>query len=87
MPERCMLKFKDLKARRIAENYPRLKVLIDHWDFPKGFWTGPNSHCWWEDTVEAWLASRPTERPERRGPKKVRRPVTQSGRKGNRVST
>jgi predicted DNA-binding transcriptional regulator AlpA len=75
--ERRLLKFKDLKARRIAENYPRLKELIDNWGFPKGFWTGPNSHCWWEDAVLAWLETRPTERP----PARSKRDGTSSGRK------
>ena len=67
--ERRLLKFTDLKERRIAENHPRLKDLIEKQGFPPGFWTGPNSHVWWEDEIEAWLAACPTERPPRPGTK------------------
>ena len=63
MSGRKLLKFADLKERRIAENHPHLKELIDKWGFPSGFWTGPNSHRWWEDEIENWLNARPTERP------------------------
>jgi hypothetical protein len=63
--DRRLLKFADLKRRRIAENHPRLKDLIENQGFPPGFWTGPNTHVWWEDQVEMWLAACPTERPPR----------------------
>jgi hypothetical protein len=63
MSGRKLVKFNDLKDRRIVENHTRLKDLIEKQNFPPGFWTGPNSHVWWEDEVDGWLAACPTERP------------------------
>lgn len=65
MTARKLLKFNDLKQRRICENHTRLKELINKQGFPPGFWTGPNTHVWWEDTVLEWLDACPTERPPR----------------------
>jgi hypothetical protein len=65
MSGRRLLKFKDLKARRIAENHPYLKTLIEEFGFPPGFWPSPNTHVWWEDEIETWLKKCPTERPSR----------------------
>ena len=62
-PSRRLLKFSDLKQRRICENHVRLRDLIEHQGFPRGFWTGPNTHVWWEHEVEAWLEACPTEKP------------------------
>jgi hypothetical protein len=65
MSGRKLLKFADLKARGICENHTRLKILIEKQGFPPGFWTGPNTHVWWEDAVLEWLDACPTERPLR----------------------
>jgi Prophage CP4-57 regulatory protein (AlpA) len=61
--DRRLIRFAHLKARGICENRERLAYLIEKQDFPRGFWTGPNSHVWWEHEVDAWLKSCPTERP------------------------
>jgi hypothetical protein len=66
MTRRSLIKFDDLKDRRICENHTRLKDLITNQGFPPGFWTGPNTHVWWEEEVDVWLASCPTKRPSRR---------------------
>lgn len=65
MSARKLIKFNDLKERRICENHTRLKELIEKQEFPSGFWTGPNTHVWYEDEVDAWLDACPTERPPR----------------------
>jgi hypothetical protein len=64
MPERKLVKFSDLKNRGIVENHTRLRDLIEQQNFPPGIWTGPNSHRWWDDEIEAWLSACPTERPQ-----------------------
>jgi hypothetical protein len=66
MTGRKLIKFAGLKLRNVVTNHPHLKDLIDKEGFPPGFWTGPNTHVWFEDEVDAWLDSRPTERPPRR---------------------
>jgi hypothetical protein len=63
MTARKLVKFKILKQRGIVDNHTRLKELIEDQGFPPGFWTGPNTHVWWEDEIETWLETRPTERP------------------------
>jgi predicted DNA-binding transcriptional regulator AlpA len=70
---RRLVKFNDLKARQIAKNHPSLKDLIEKHGFPPGFWTGPNTHAWWEDEVEMWLAARPTTRPTEWSPRPRRK--------------
>jgi hypothetical protein len=65
MSARRLIKFDTLKERGICENHTRLKILIEEQGFPSGFWTGPNTHVWWEDAIDAWLDACPTERPPR----------------------
>jgi hypothetical protein len=55
-----LVRFRDLKARGIVQNYPTLKRLIDCQGFPPGFRLGPNTRVWRESDVEAWLESRPS---------------------------
>jgi hypothetical protein len=61
--DRRLIRFAHFKQRGICENRERLTYLIENQGFPPGFWTGPNTHVWWEDVVEAWLSARPIERP------------------------
>jgi hypothetical protein len=60
---RKLIRFNHLKERGICQNRERLAYLIEHQNFPPGFWLGPNTRVWWDDVVEAWLETCPTERP------------------------
>jgi predicted DNA-binding transcriptional regulator AlpA len=62
-----LLRFRDLKQRRIISNWPTLRVRIDRDGFPPGRMIGPNSRAWTEDEVAAWIESRPTAGPPPRG--------------------
>jgi len=59
-----LVRFRELKARRIVSNHVTLKRWIEKEGFPRGFLLGPNTRVWRESDVEAWLDSRPTERGE-----------------------
>jgi hypothetical protein len=67
------LRFRDLKARGIINNWPMLKVRVERDGFPPGEKLGPNTRAWREDKVQAWLDSRPTER--KPDPRKAERPT------------
>jgi hypothetical protein len=63
------LRFRDLKARGIVNNWPTLQNRINKFGFRPGRLIGPNARAWTETEVEAWIAGRPTERkpvPKRR---------------------
>jgi predicted DNA-binding transcriptional regulator AlpA len=57
----ALLRYTDLKARRIINNWPTLLRWIEREGFPAGFNLGPNTRAWREADVEAWLASRPSK--------------------------
>jgi predicted DNA-binding transcriptional regulator AlpA len=57
-----VLRFRDLKARGIVSNHMTLKRWIEREGFPPGRWLGRNTKVWAESEIEAWLASRSTER-------------------------
>jgi hypothetical protein len=57
-----LLRFKHLKQRGIVASFAQVKHLQEKEGFPLGRLLGPNTRVWTEDEVEAWLASRPTER-------------------------
>jgi hypothetical protein len=56
------LRFEDLKARRIVENWTTLRNRIKKSGFPPGRMIGPNARAWTENEVEAWLDRQPTAR-------------------------
>lgn len=58
----ALLRFRDLKARKIASSYTQLKRLQDDHGFPSGRLLGPNSRAWTEEEVAQWFANRPIER-------------------------
>jgi hypothetical protein len=60
-----LLKFADLKALGLVNNYGQLKHLLEAQGFPPGFWLSNNVHVWDSDVVLVWLRNRPSERPER----------------------
>lgn len=66
---RNLLRFKDLKDRRIVNNWAQLGNLVEKYGFPAGFMPSPNTRAWFEDEVDAWLdakASTPA-RPQLKG--------------------
>jgi hypothetical protein len=57
-----MLRFRDLKARRIVENWVTLANWIEHEGFPPGRLLGPNTRAWTDDEIAQWIAERPAAR-------------------------
>ncbi len=62
-----LLRFRDLKDRRIVSNHVTLGRWIAKEGFPPGFMLGPNTRVWREDDIDAWLDCRPTENTLLRG--------------------
>ena len=58
---------RDLKERNIITSWPMLKRKVERDGFPLGFMLGPNTRAWFEDEINAWLASRPIGGPTPRG--------------------
>ncbi len=52
------LRFPDLKARGIVNNWMTLRRWIEREGFPAGVKLGPNTRAWSESEIEAWLAER-----------------------------
>jgi predicted DNA-binding transcriptional regulator AlpA len=59
-----LIRFRHLKQRRVVENWPQLKRLVEKEGFPPGRLLGPNTRVWLEDEVDTWLDSRPVTRDE-----------------------
>jgi len=55
-----LLRFADLKARGIVNNWMTLSRRVERDGFPPGKKLGPNTRVWTEAEIEAWLQSRPT---------------------------
>lgn len=47
-----LLRFRDLKARGVVNNYPTLYRWIEHEGFPPGMMLGPNSRAWRESEID-----------------------------------
>jgi predicted DNA-binding transcriptional regulator AlpA len=58
-----LLRFADLVAIGVVKNYASLKVLFEHYDFPRGRWISTNVHVWTRSEVEEWIAARPEADP------------------------
>jgi Prophage CP4-57 regulatory protein (AlpA)/AT hook motif len=56
------VRYKNLVAANIVQNWPALIRLIEQEQFPEGVWLGRNTRAWRLGDIEAWLASRPTAR-------------------------
>ena len=54
-----LLRFRDLKDRKIVLNHVTLKRWVDQEGFPPGRLLGPNTRVWTEAEIEAWVADRP----------------------------
>ena len=64
---RALLRFRDLKDRRIVSNHVTLGRWIEREGFPPGCMLGPNTRVWREAGCQAWLNSRPTDNTLLRG--------------------
>ena len=53
-----LLRFADLKQRKIVTNWPQLKRLVDGCGFPPGFHLSPAVRVWDASEVEAWVQRR-----------------------------
>jgi hypothetical protein len=56
------LRFRDLRALGIVNNWPSLANLIQKEGFPVGKKPTRHTRTWDEDEVATWLATRPTAR-------------------------
>jgi hypothetical protein len=74
------IRFKNLKAAGIVENWPHLLALIEQQNFPAGAMLSPNVRAWNIEDVRQWLATRPTDRKVVR-----RRQVTQAAHQQNSI--
>jgi predicted DNA-binding transcriptional regulator AlpA len=57
-----LIRFRNLKAAGIAENWPHLLALIEKQNFPTGVMLSPNIRAWNVQDVRQWLATRPIDR-------------------------
>jgi len=60
-----LLRYKNLKERRIVENRMTLHRRIKFQGFPKPIALGPNSVAWIEEEVNQWLTERAASRDRR----------------------
>jgi predicted DNA-binding transcriptional regulator AlpA len=74
------IRFRNLKAAGIAENWPHLLALIEGQNFPTGVMLSPNVRAWNIEDVRQWLATRPTDRKVVR-----RRQVAQAAHQQNSI--
>ncbi len=54
-----IIRFNQLKARGIVNNWNTLLRWIEHEGFPPGRMLASNTRAWDETEIDAWLASRP----------------------------
>jgi predicted DNA-binding transcriptional regulator AlpA len=54
-----ILRYRDLKARKIVENRAQLRNLIEKHNFPRGRYLSPNVRGWTDPEVDQWVESRP----------------------------
>jgi hypothetical protein len=56
---RQWVRFRDLKAAGVVDNWTQLRRLIDTEGFPAGRYAGRNTRIWTAAEIEAWLDGRP----------------------------
>jgi hypothetical protein len=59
-----LLRFADLKARGIVQNWTTLKRWQETEGFPASIKLGPNTTVWPEDKINEWVANRPRQKGE-----------------------
>jgi predicted DNA-binding transcriptional regulator AlpA len=65
VPPNTLLRFRDLRERRIVENWPTLLRWIEREGFPAGIRLGPNCRAWESTAVADWLEGRRIPAPAR----------------------
>jgi predicted DNA-binding transcriptional regulator AlpA len=65
VPPNILLRFRDLRERRIVQNWPTLLRWIEREGFPAGIRLGPNARAWPENEVATWLEGRRIPAPAR----------------------
>jgi hypothetical protein len=55
-----LLRFSDLKARGVVNNWPTLLAWIAAEGFPPGRKLGPNTRVWTDAEIANWIAERPS---------------------------
>mgnify|MGYP001228440056 CR=1 FL=1 len=73
------VRYRDLVAAGIAQNWPGMIRLIEQAGLPEGIWLGRNTRAWALDEVEAWLAARPSARKVPVPPRKPQRKRQEAG--------
>jgi hypothetical protein len=56
------VRFRDLRAAGICDNWTQVFRLIEDYGFPSGVLLSPNIRAWDVDAIRRWLENRPTER-------------------------
>jgi hypothetical protein len=56
------VRFRDLRAANIVDNWQQLFRLINDYGFPCGTLLSPNVRAWDREEVRKWLDARPVER-------------------------
>ena len=75
-----LLRFSDLRARKIVNNWPSLRNRIERDGFPPGRMIGPNARAWTEAEVDDWITSRPSAGPAARGAAKAKADRKRAGK-------
>ena len=57
-----LVRFRDLRAAGIIDNWPSLYSLIENYGFPEGTLISANIKAWDLDEIHRWLNSRPKVR-------------------------
>jgi hypothetical protein len=68
------VRFEDLRAAGIVKTWKRLEYLTKNEGFPLGVMLSRNTRAWPIDSIEAWLAARPTKRLRLQGKRTVETP-------------
>jgi predicted DNA-binding transcriptional regulator AlpA len=75
-----LLRFYDLRARKIVNNRASLRNRIERDGFPAGRMIGRNARAWTEPEVDDWVMSRPSAGPAARGAAKAKADRKRAGK-------
>ncbi len=82
-----LLRFKDLRQRKVVDNRPTLARWIEREGFPPGRMLGPNTRVWTEAEIEEWIASRPVAADGRIPTTLLRKKAADSGTQAQNLET
>lgn len=55
-----LLRFRDLQAAGIVNNWTSINYKVKHYGFPLGKYLSPNTRVWTDEEISAWVDSRPS---------------------------